>query len=310
MVQYYRPPPAEQVYESYLPGKYIGYPVVDYFTDRFPYLSREEWMDRILDGRITVNGGRVLPEVVLREHDYIVTRMGVREEPPADRTLDVVYEDANIRVFNKGAPLAVHPSGRYFKNSLTEILKEVYPDETPRPVQRLDALTTGLMVFAKSKTAATHLMREFEQNRVDKEYLALVEGTPSQKSFVIDAPVGKVIGAARAVGYQTRNPKEAVTHFEVLSVLKGRALLKAVPRSGRTNQIRVHLASVNLPVINDPVYGLGADDTHRYGLHAHRLRFNGVDGEIRLEAPWPDHFQPFWDAINEKDLVNVAPVKD
>lgn len=299
MVKLYHPPPAEQVYESYLPGKYFGYTVVGYFTDRFPYLSREEWMDRILDGRITVNGVRVAPDSLLKEHDYIVTRMGVREEPPADRTLDVVYEDGAIRVFNKGAPLAVHPSGRYFKNSLTEILKEVYPNETPRPVQRLDALTTGLIVFAKTKEAAAHLMGEFEQNRVDKEYLALVEGVPSQKSFVVDAPIGKAKGAARAVGYQTRNPKEAVTRFEALNSLNGRTLLKAFPRSGRTNQIRVHLASLGLPVVNDPVYGQRTDDTHCYGLHAHRLHFNGVDGEINLQAPWPEHFQPYWDAIEK-----------
>jgi 23S rRNA pseudouridine1911/1915/1917 synthase len=223
--------------------------------------------------------------------------MGVREEPLADRTLDIIYEDDTIRVFNKGAPLAVHPSGRYFKNSLTEILKEAYPDEIPRPVQRLDALTTGLVVFAKSKEAATHLMREFEQNRVDKEYLALVEGVSLKKTFVVDAPVGKVNGAARAVGYQTRNPKEAVTHFEQLSSIDGRTLLKAFPQSGRTNQIRVHLASVGLPVLNDPVYGRCTDDTHQYGLHAHRLRFNGVNGEMNLQAPWPEHFQPYLDAV-------------
>ena len=296
MVKLYRPPPAEQVYESYLPGKYIGYTVANYFTDRFSYMNRDEWVECILDGRITVNGERVTPGTVLNEHDYIVTRMGVREEPLADRTLDVVYEDDAIRVFNKGAPLAVHPCGRYFKNSMTEILKEAYPEETPRPVQRLDALTTGLVVFAKSRAAATHLMREFEQNRVDKEYLALVEGIPSQNKFMVNAPVGKVDGAARAVGYQTRNPKEAVTHFEVLAVLNGRTLLKALPRSGRTNQIRVHLARVGLPVVNDPVYGEPTDETHRYGLHAHRLRFNGVRGEIDLRAPWPEHFQPYWDA--------------
>lgn len=296
MVKLYRPPPAEQIYESYLPGKYIGYTVESYFADRFSYLSREEWVDRIRDGRITVNGERLDPNSILKEHDFIVTRMGVREEPAADRTLDVVYEDDAIRVFNKGAPIAVHPCGRYFKNSLTEILKEAYPEETPRPVQRLDALTTGLVVFAKSKEVAAHLMREFEQNRVEKEYLALVEGIPLEKTFVVDAPVGKVIGAARAVGYQTRNPKEAVTHFDELSSLNGRTLLKALPRSGRTNQIRVHLASVGLPVVNDPVYGERADDTHRYGLHAHRLRFNGMDGEINLHAPWPEHFQPYWDA--------------
>ena len=302
MVKLYRPPPTEQIYESYLPGKYFGYTVVGYFTDRFPYLNQEEWQERILDGRITINGERVSPELLLKQHDYIVTRMGVREEPPADRTLDVVYEDDVIRVFNKGAPLPVHPSGRYFTNSMTEILKEVYPDETPRPVQRLDALTTGLVVFAKSKEVAAHLMQEFKQNRVDKEYLALVEGIPSQKSFVVDTPIGRVVGSARAVGYQTQNPKEALTRFEEMSSLEGRALLKVFPRSGRTNQIRVHLASVGLPVVNDPVYGQRTDDTHHYGLHAHRLRFNGIDGEINLQAPWPDHFQPYLDAVTQSKI--------
>jgi 23S rRNA pseudouridine1911/1915/1917 synthase len=302
MVKLYRPPPTEQIYESYLPGKYFGYTVVGYFTDRFPYLSQEEWQERILDGRITINGERVSPELLLKQHDYIVTRMGVREEPPADRTLDVVYEDDAIRVFNKGAPLPVHPSGRYFTNSMTEILKEVYPDETPRPVQRLDALTTGLVVFAKSKEVAAHLMQEFKQNRVDKEYLALVEGIPSSKSFVVDTPIGRVVGSARAVGYQTQNPKEALTRFEEMSSLEGRALLKVFPRSGRTNQIRVHLASVGLPVVNDPVYGQRTDDTHHYGLHAHRLRFNGIDGEINLQAPWPDHFQPYLDAVTQSKI--------
>ncbi len=299
MVKLYRPPPAERIFESHLPGKYIGYTAVDYFADRFSYLSREEWRDRIEDGRITVNGERVEPGTLLREHDFIVTRMGIREEPVADRTLDVVYEDDAIRVFNKGAPLPVHPSGRYFKNSLTELLKEAYPDETPRPVQRLDALTTGLIVFAKSRQAASHLMHEFQGRRVDKEYLALVEGVPSRKSFVVDAPIGKVPDAARAVGSQTRNPKPAVTHFECLSTLNGRTLLRAVPRSGRTNQIRVHLAHRGLPVVNDPVYGRKTEDGHRYGLHAYRLRFNSIDGDVDLTAPWPAHFQPYWDAMEK-----------
>lgn len=299
MVKLYRPPPAERIFESHLPGKYIGYTAVDYFADRFPYLNREEWRDRIEDGRITVNGERVAPGTLLREHDFIVTRMGIREEPVADRTLDVVYEDDAIRVFNKGAPLPVHPSGRYFKNSLTELLKEAYPDETPRPVQRLDALTTGLIVFAKSRQAASHLMHEFQGHRVDKEYLALVEGVPSGKSFVVDAPIGKVPDAARAVGSQTRNPKPAVTHFECLSTLNGRTLLRAVPRSGRTNQIRVHLAHRGLPVVNDPVYGRKTEDGHRYGLHAYRLRFNSIEGAIDLTAPWPSHFQPYWDAMEK-----------
>ncbi|MDH5762050.1 MAG: RluA family pseudouridine synthase [Nitrospinota bacterium] len=304
MVKLYRPPPSEQIYESYLPGKYIGFTVERYFADRFSYLSREEWCEYIRDGRITVNGEQVDPATPLKQHDFIVTRMGMREEPPSDRTLDLVYEDDTIRAFNKGAPLAMHPCGRYFKNSLTEILKEAYPGETPRPIQRLDALTTGLAVFAKSKEVATHLMKEFEANRIDKEYLALVEGIPPENNFVVDAPVGKVKGSARGVGRETLNPKEAITYFELLSLQGDRALLKAVPKTGRTNQIRVHLASIGLPVVNDPVYGEPhKDGVHQYGLHAYRLRFDGIDGEIDLTAPWPEHFQPYWDALCRESKI-------
>lgn len=289
----YTPPPAEQIYASHLPGKYIGYSIETYFCTRFPYFSREEWVARIEGGWITVNGCAVSCGTILKEHDYIVTNMGVRREPPADRRLDIVYEDEDVRVFNKGAPLPVHPSGRYFKNSMTELLRERYPDETPRPVQRLDATTTGLVVFARTRQAAYRLSQEFTHNRAHKEYLALVHGVPQSKNFVVDAPVGKVLGSARGVGPDILNPKPAVTVCETLAVHGGLALIRAVPLTGRTNQIRVHLTHCGLPLWNDPVYGDGRDDTHQYGLHAWRLRVNGPGGEAQWTAPWPDHFQPF-----------------
>lgn len=289
----YTPPPAEQIYASYLPGKYIGYSIETYFATRFPYFSREEWMARIEDGWITVNGRTVPCGTILREHDHIVTNMGVRTEPPADRRLRIVHEDDEVRVFNKGAPLPVHPSGRYFKNSMTELLRERYPDETPRPVQRLDATTTGLVVFAKTREAAARLSQEFIHNRVHKEYLALVQGVPESDAFQVDAPVGKRLGSARGTGPDTLNPKPAVTEFETLAVHNGVSLIRAVPRTGRTNQIRVHLAHCGLPLWNDPVYGQALDGVHQYGLHAWRLRVNRPGGEQQWTAPWPDHFQPF-----------------
>ena len=289
----YTPPPAEQIYASHLPGKYIGYSIESYFCTRFPYFSREEWVARIEKGWITVNGRRVTRDTILQEHDYIVTNMGVRTEPPADRRLDIVHEDDDVRVFNKGAPLPVHPSGRYFRNSMTELLRARYPDETPRPVQRLDATTTGLVVFAKTREVAYHLSQEFTHNRAHKEYLALVHGVPESARFVVDAPVGKVIGSARGVGPDIVNPKPAVTECETLATREGRSLIRAVPLTGRTNQIRVHLAHVGLPLWNDPVYGEGRDDAHQYGLHAWRLRVNGPRGEVQWTAPWPEHFQPF-----------------
>ncbi|CAI2719592.1 RluA family pseudouridine synthase [Nitrospina watsonii] len=295
MSRYHTPPPKEQIYACHLPGKYIGYAIEAYFAERFPYFSRDAWQRRIEDGSITVNGEIVPVGTRLQQHDHIVTNMGVRTEPPADCRLDIVYEDEHLRVFNKGAPLPVHPSGRYFQNSMTELLRQRYPDEVPRPVQRLDATTTGLVVFAKTREAAYHLSQEFTHNRVCKEYLALVDGVPEEPAFTVDAPVGKVRGSARGVGPGTLNPKPAVTHFECLAICGGRSLIQAVPHTGRTNQIRVHLASLGLPLWNDPVYGEAVNGSHEYGLHAYRLGFAGLAGTMDLTAPWPDHFQPFID---------------
>ncbi|MBI4388847.1 MAG: RluA family pseudouridine synthase [Nitrospinae bacterium] len=318
-------PPTEQVYESYAPSRYYGYPLSGYFAERFTYLKEQEWILRIQAGMITVNGRKEPPDYILKEHDRIVTCMGLRVEPPANRSLEILYEDERVRVFNKAAPIPIHPSGRYFKNSMTELLKDVYPGEVPRPVQRLDVITTGVLVFARTRPAAAFLMNEFARNRVEKEYLAIVEGVPRDRKFTIDAPIGKIEGSARGVGENALNPKPAETGVEWLGALDGRSLVKAVPRSGRTNQIRVHLASVGLPVLNDPVYGRRGGVSPRivppracaeaalppevspaalwtespvlqYGLHARRLRFRCFDDCMEIAAPWPEHFQPFIDA--------------
>jgi RluA family pseudouridine synthase len=288
-------PPAEQVYKSYLPGRYIGYRVDRYFADRFTYHSVEEWSARILAGDITINGNRVTPDTILAEQDFIVTRLEPRAEPPANRKLDIIFEDGNLRVFNKAAPIPVHPCGRYFKNSMTEVLKETYPQEIPRPVQRLDAETTGALVFAKTREAAAFLMEEFSCNRVEKEYLALVDGIPSDIKFTIDAPVGKTKGSKRGVGDKLINPKSAVTNFELLSTIGNVSLLRVRPLSGRTNQIRVHLTSIELPIINDKVYGMPCEPLDQYGLHAYQIKFKFNDKEMSIKAPWPEHFQPFFD---------------
>jgi 23S rRNA pseudouridine1911/1915/1917 synthase len=151
-------------------------------------------------------------------------------------------------------------------------------------------------------------MSEFAENRVVKEYLALVEGKPRENKFTISAPIGKIKGSARGIGEHATNPKPATTEVEWLSTIGGNSLLKVMPRSGRTNQIRVHLASVGLPVINDAVYGgprqepdgerirAHPETSQIFGLHAHRLSFLCLEKHLEITATWPSHFQPFMDA--------------
>ena len=288
-------PPTEQIYKSSVPAKYNGYPIEKYFVSRFSYQSEQEWIAQIREGRITLNGKTAAPGAVIREQDKIVTWAGMRTEPPANRQLEIIYEDRHLRIFNKSAPIPVHPSGRYFQNSMTELLKEVYPDEIPRPVQRLDVGTTGVIVFARTRQAAAFLMDQFKGKNIYKEYLAIVEGTPRQKKFTIDTPIGKIKGSKRGVGADLIGSKPAVTEVQWLSACKGGSLLKVIPLSGRTNQIRVHLASNGLPIVNDRIYGQEENSNLPLGLHAHRIRFKCLDNLLDVTAAPPAYFHSFRD---------------
>ena len=293
-------PPTEQIYRSHVPPQYDGFSIEKYFAARFSYQDEEEWSRQIVAGKIIVNDKVALIGQKLRTSDLTVTNAGFRVEPAADRTLNVIYEDKEIRAFNKRAPIPVHPCGRYFKNSMTEILKQVYLDELPRPIQRLDVTTTGVIVFARTQKAAAFLMQEFQQNRVEKEYFALVEGVPQSKQFTIDRPIGKLTASKRAVGKEIPGSQSARTDVEWLTSIDDLSLLRVIPRSGRTNQIRVHLASVGLPIYNDSVYGHGKVSDQEFNLHHRRMQFQCFDEKIQLTATCPPHFQPYIKKVGEK----------
>ena len=292
-------PPTEQIYRSHVPLQYDSFPIEKYFAARFSYQDEEEWSRQIRAGKIIVNGKVALIGQKLRASDLTITNGGFRVEPAADRTLNVICEDKDIRAFNKSAPIPVHPCGRYFKNSMTEVLKGVYPDEVPRPIQRLDVMTTGVIVFARTQKAAAFLMQEFKQNRVEKEYFALVEGVPRSKKFTIDKPIGKLAASKRVVGEGIPGSQPARTDVEWLTSINNISLLRVTPRSGRTNQIRVHLASEGLPIYNDSVYGHGKVSDQEFNLHHRRMQFQCFDTKFKLSAVYPPHFQPYINKVGE-----------
>ena len=293
-------PPTEQIYRSHVPLQYDGFSIEKYFAARFSYQDEEEWSRQIVAGKIMVNGRVALVGQKLSASDLTITNAGFRIEPAADRTLKVIYEDKYIRAFNKRAPIPVHPCGRYFKNSMTEILKQVYPAEVPRPIQRLDVTTTGVIVFARTQKAAAFLMQEFKQNRIDKEYFALVVGVPQSKQFIIDKSIGKLKASKRIAGDEIPGSQSARTDVEWLTSINDRSLLRVIPRSGRTNQIRVHLASVGLPICNDSIYGRGKVSDLEFNLHHRCMKFRCFDTQIQLTAICPPHFQPYVNKIEEK----------
>lgn len=231
-------------------------------------------------------------------------RLSVRfraDEPlaPEGPPVPVRFEDHHLLVVAKWAGLLTHPTTARRSGTLVNVLLGMGVPMAPeggalRPgiVHRLDAGTSGLMVVAKTDEAFVALQAMFRRHAVERRYLALVRGVPVNDAFDVEAPLGR--RAARVVVDHVEG-RAATTAFEVRERFDGTALLEAAPRTGRTHQIRVHLAAIGHPVLGDRPYGGGGDDARRLGLsrpflHSATIAFaHPITGvEIRCEEPLPD----------------------
>jgi 23S rRNA pseudouridine1911/1915/1917 synthase len=215
---------------------------------------------------------------------------------PQEMDLVVPYEDEHLLVVDKPAGLVVHPAAGHATGTLVHGLLAYDVeggDEPERPgiVHRLDRDTSGLLVVARSADAHRRLQEMVQARGVTREYLALVAGRPRSRRGTIDAPIGRDRHDAQRHSLDSDTPRDAVTHFEVLELLPRHALLRVTLETGRTHQIRVHLAAIELPVAGDPTYGVpGALGLERQFLHAARLAFeHPITGEaVDVSSPLPD----------------------
>jgi UPF0176 protein len=208
--------------------------------------------------------------------------MPASSEPAVNANIRILHEDSALIVVNKPAPLPLHPSGRFNRNSLQWILNQVYQPQNLRPVHRLDANTTGLVVFGRTRHFASQLQPQFATGAVEKNYLARIHGHPPENSFVCDASVGRRTTelGGRAIDEQGR---AARTEFRVLFRFDdGTSLIAARPITGRTNQIRLHLWHLGWSICGEQAYlpnqQLGNTQTHEVAdpplcLHAQRISF-------------------------------------
>ena len=215
---------------------------------------------------------------------------------PAAMDLVVPYEDAHLLVVDKPAGLVVHPAPGHADGTLVHglLAYDIEGGEEPeRPgiVHRLDRDTSGLLVVARSPEAHRRLQEQVQAREMTREYLALVVGRPRSRAGTIDAPVGRDRHDPLRQSLDTDSPRDALTHFEVEELLRRHALLRVTLETGRTHQIRVHLAAIDLPVAGDVVYGRAGElGLGRQFLHAARLEFSHpVTGErLEVESPLPD----------------------
>ncbi|MCA9260293.1 MAG: sulfurtransferase [Planctomycetales bacterium] len=296
------PLPGSQPYENrrpiYAPARCEGWNVVDFLADVAPGMSREEWANAVESGAVQLAGQRVASTQAVvpgQRYEHVQCEL---VEPDVNAAVGFVFEDAALVVVDKPAPLPMHPCGRYCKNTLSALLEPLYLPDRLRNAHRLDANTTGLVVYTRSQKMARRLQGEFEKGLVAKTYLARVHGVAQRDQFRVEAAIG---AEPNEGGVRLLDPHglPSTTEFETLARCDdGTTLVIARPLTGRTNQIRLHLWSIGMPIVGDPTYGLGGEtfvrqtldvDEPPMQLHAWKLRFThpGTQRPAEFEAPLP-----------------------
>ena len=239
-----------------IPAVHDGCTLLETLIRLFPQVAPAEWEERCAAGRFVNYGGTVRgKDHIVRSGERVVQVFPPDVEPAVSASIRVVYEDEAILVIHKPAPLPMHASGRFHRNTLQHILNEVYAPKYPRPVHRLDSNTTGLVVFARTRHFCRLLQQQFLAGLVDKRYLVRANGQPQEETFFSEAAIssGPDVMGTRVIteidGLASR------TDFQVLERSgDGTTLLEAKLETGRTNQIRLHLWQMGFPVVGDPAY--------------------------------------------------------
>ena len=311
-----------------VPPSHTGERLDRFLVSQLPDVSRARIQQLIADGKVRVNGAAAKPSLRLREQDQIEL-LGSPEAPPLkafaeDIPLDVVYEDEALAVINKPAGMVVHAGAGVRSQSGTLVnallhrfgsLSGTGDELRPGIVHRLDKDTSGLIVIAKSDLAHRRLAEQFARREVKKTYIALVHGWMKQDKGTIASAIARDRVRRTRMTTRGRGGREAISHWLVLRRIKSRfgkfTLLEVKIDTGRTHQIRVHLASVGHPVVGDGLYGAPRELKDRRGgklalarnfLHAGAIELrHPVTGAILgLSRPLPPQLEDFLSHLEEE----------
>jgi 23S rRNA pseudouridine1911/1915/1917 synthase len=260
-----------------------------FLAARGAFHSRAAAQRAIEGGEVSVDGAARPKNHRIEEGERVAIAQREAQAPPAATgSFETVYEDPDLMVVDKPAGVVTHPAPGHHGVTLAELL----PAGT-RVVHRLDKDTSGLLLVARSEAALEELQRMMKAREITREYTALVEGHPDADRGTIDAPIGRDRGNRTVMSTRTDRARDAITHFEVLERLPRTSLLRVRLETGRTHQIRAHLAAIDHPVVGDPQYR-GSASGRRLGLnrqflHASTLMFrHPFTGElVRCESKPP-----------------------
>lgn len=263
-------------------------------------LSRSKIQKLVKQGLVTVNEKVVSNNYVVKLGDIIIVNDDLNYEisiEAEDIPLDIVYEDDDLLVINKASGMVVHPAPGHYSGTLVNALLyrfQLEGGEKYRPgiVHRLDKDTSGLMLVAKNEKTHEALSMMIANKEVERHYLAIVDGVIKHDSGTIDAPIGRDPNNRQKMAVTDIHGKEAVTHFKVLETFSNHTLVECILETGRTHQIRVHMAYVGHPVTNDPMYGRGKSTEFGQMLHSKSIKFKhpNTGEELYFEVDPPREF--------------------
>jgi 23S rRNA pseudouridine1911/1915/1917 synthase len=292
-----------------VPPECGGWRLDHFLKRRIGRMSRTR-IQSIIGEQISFPDGRpARPSSQVRAGETILLRRPAPVEPEVPRDFEVLYEDASVMVIDKPAGLPMHTTAKFWRNTLTAVLRERYPNERMEMAHRIDRETSGVLLIARGHEVASFLTRAFARRTVDKTYLALVKGAPPDEGEIdlplklLDTPSHVMMGpTARGDGLPAR------TRYRVVRRFAEHALCEASPETGRQHQIRVHMAAIGHPIVGDKLYGAGEalfmrscdegvtpellaafDNLARHVLHAHRLTFPhpATREDMTVESPLP-----------------------
>ena len=290
-----------------------------YLADTHPFLSRSKWRERVLTGGLRVGGRRVRPSYRVLAHDQLSMRHIAMEEPPVDKGIYPVWKSGGVIVFFKPSHLPMHESGPYRENTFSYLLAKNFGKEWSA-VHRLDRETSGLVMCASTPFLRAQLAGDLAGGKVEKEYFAFASGSKKEDFFVERGPIGDLVDSTiRIKKWVVKDGLWAETWFDVLERKKDKIYLRARPKTGRTNQIRIHAAFNGLPLVGDKLYhpdeaifeeyfqNRGNTDHviektgfHRLCLHAARLVFRHPETKKVCEvfSPLPEDMVDYWQRLD------------
>lgn len=295
-----------------------GWRLDRFLCKKIKRLSRNR-IQRVIRGECFVDDRVVKPSTRVHCGQEVMFRWPAPTEPEVPRDIGLVYTDPWMYVIDKPSGLPVHPTARYHRSTLTDVLREKFPGESLQMAHRLDRETSGLMVIARSVEAGSALKQAFAKRKVQKRYVAMVHGVVVPDQVCIEAPLGLVPGQVRirmGVLKVEEGGVPARTDVRVMERAANHTLVECFPLTGRQHQIRVHLASLGHPIVGDKLY---PDETRflrwiernpedppeeieldRHALHAAGLRFfHPFSGQaLVLDSPLPSDLQAFWDGLS------------